>query len=38
MQTDPFRVSDSAVVARYLQVRNLFYDHLLARVETLTPR
>jgi hypothetical protein len=37
MQSESFRLSDAAVVARYLQVRNLFYDHLLAQLETLIP-
>src|SRR5262245_4046983 len=38
MDPDSFRVSDSAVVARYLQVRSLFYDRLLARLELLIPQ
>lgn len=36
MQTpEALRVSDAAVVARYLQVRSVLNDHILARVERL---
>jgi hypothetical protein len=34
---DGFRVSDAAVVARYLQLRGGLIDRLLARVEQLVP-
>ena len=33
--SDSLRISDAAVVARYLQVRSLMHDHHLARVERL---
>src|SRR4051794_22713346 len=35
MQPDTFRLSDAAVVARFLQLRSLFHDRHLARVEQL---
>jgi hypothetical protein len=35
--TDVLRLSDAAVVARYLHVRALFHDGLLARLERLVP-
>jgi hypothetical protein len=33
MSSDELRITDAAVVARYLQLRSHFHDHLLARVE-----
>jgi hypothetical protein len=35
--TDALRAGDAAVVARYLQVRAVFHDGLLARLERLVP-
>jgi len=35
MQPDTLRLSDAAVVARFLQLRSLFHDRHLARVEQL---
>lgn len=34
---DVLRLSDAAVVARYLQIRGVFHDQLLARLERLIP-
>jgi hypothetical protein len=36
--TEVLRESDPSVVARYLQLRSYFHDHLLARVEALLLR
>jgi hypothetical protein len=36
--TDSFRLSDATVIARALQVRSLFYDRLLARLEQIVPQ
>jgi hypothetical protein len=38
MDTDSLRPSDAAVIARSLQVRAVFYDRLLARLEQLIPQ
>src|SRR5947209_4274841 len=35
--TDGFRVSDPAVVARFLQLRSLINDRVLARAERIAP-
>jgi hypothetical protein len=35
---DSLRLSDAAVIARALQVRSLFYDRLLARLEQIVPQ
>jgi len=37
MSVEGLRAGDDAVVARYLQIRSLFHDGLLARLERLIP-